>query len=104
LGRTGTFDRMWQLGFPSPHLHYLDTDSVSRLAEQTGFELVRKVRLPSVAASGLYSRIRYSNSVSRLGATFVAVAVLLSMPVLRVLPSDISVWYLRRVRALPIAQ
>ena len=32
LGLAGSFERMWQLGFPSPHVHYFDTDSLTRLA------------------------------------------------------------------------
>lgn len=99
LARSGwsrSFDRMWQLGFPSPHVHYLDTQTVGQLAKAANFEMVKRSKLPSVASEGLYSRIRYSNEISRFKAVLIALAVLLSIPVLRLLPSDIEVWYLRK--------
>lgn len=96
LGWLRSFDRMWQFGFPSPHVHYLDTHTVKQLTKSVGFEIVNWSRLPSVTADGLYSRIRYSNEISRLKAVFVAVVVLLSIPLLALLPSDIEVWYLRK--------
>lgn len=96
LGWPRSFDRMWQLGFPSPHLHYLDTRTVEQLAKGARFEVIKRSRLPSVNADGLYSRIRYSNEISPLKAVFVAFVVLLSIPALALLPSDIEVWYLRK--------
>jgi SAM-dependent methyltransferase len=97
LGWPGSFDRMWQVGFPSPHVHYLDTESISRLAKTGKFEMIGRSRLPSVTIQGLYSRIRYSKEVSPLRATFIALAVMLSIPVLSLLPPDIEVWYLRKI-------
>jgi len=96
LGWPQSFDRMWQAGFPSPHVHYLDTQAVQRLGRGQGFDVIKRSTLPSVAASGLYSRIRYSNTVSRLKAVLITFAVLVSIPVLRLLPSDVEVWYLRK--------
>jgi SAM-dependent methyltransferase len=96
LGRPGTFDRMWQLGFPSPHVHYLDTNAVKTLAERHGFTLLASERLPSVSISGLYSRVRYSKDVSPLKALLLTLTVAVVIPALAVLPPDIEVWFLRR--------
>jgi SAM-dependent methyltransferase len=96
LGRSGTFDRMWQLGFPSPHVHYLDTNSIMPLAERHGFTLLASERLPSVSISGLYSRVRYSKDVSPLKASLLTLAVATAIPALRVLPPDIKAWFLSR--------
>lgn len=96
VGSLLPFERMWQFGFPSPHVHYFDANSIGRLGMATGFEVEKQARLPSVVASGLYSRVRYSKKVSRARAALVAFAVLLSIPVLKLLPSDIEVWYLRK--------
>ncbi|GGY14399.1 hypothetical protein GCM10008098_01490 [Rhodanobacter panaciterrae] len=96
LGRSGTFDRMWQLGFPSPHVHYLDTEAVTALAERHGFTLLASERLPSVSISGLYSRVRYSKDVSPVKALLLTLAVAVAIPALAVLPPDIEVWFLRR--------
>lgn len=96
VGSLFPFERMWQFGFPSPHVHYFDASSIGRLGMATGFEVEMQTRLPSVVASGLYSRVRYSGKISRARATLVAFAMLLSLPALKLLPSDIEVWYLRK--------
>lgn len=100
IGRLGSkrlFGRMWQFGLPSPHVHYLDRHSVSGLAKAAGFEIMRQRPLPSVIARGLYSRIRYTREVSAVMATLIASVMTLAIPALRFLPSDIEVWYLRKV-------
>lgn len=91
-----SFERMWQLGLPSPHVHYFDTRSISRLGREVGLEIVKQTSLPSVVVSGLYSRIWCSRQMSRAKAAVIAGSVLLMMPILNVLPSDIGVWYLRK--------
>jgi len=95
-GMAGSFERMWQVGFPSPHVHYLDTGTMKALAERFGFRLESRMTLPSVAVRGLYSRIRYARDVSMIKALALTTAVTLASPVLAVLPSDIEVWFLRR--------
>jgi SAM-dependent methyltransferase len=95
-GRDGAFDRMWQLGFPSPHVHYLDTASLAAIAADHGFALEQTMRLPSVSARGMFSRIRYSGDVGLLKAVGLTVLMTLAVPLLRVLPSDIEVWVLGR--------
>lgn len=96
MGWAGAFERLWQFGFPSPHVHYLDARSVARLADRHGFALIETRRLPSVSLSGLYSRIRYAREASVLGAALMTLAVACAMPALAVLPPDIKVWFLRR--------
>lgn len=96
LGFPASFDRMWQLGFPSPHVHYFDTRSIRGLTSAAKFELIKRSRLPSVSAQGLYSRIRYSKEIGPLKASVIALAVLLAIPLLRLLPPDIEIWYFRK--------
>lgn len=96
LGRSGPFERLWQSGFPSPHVHYFDSKSITRLASQQGFTKVGSKRLSSVSLSGLYSRIRYSKAVSPIRAVFLSIIVAIAIPILRVLPSDIKVWFFIR--------
>jgi len=96
FGRSGAFDRMWQLGFPSPHVHYLDTSTILTLAERHSFSLLASERLPAVSISGLYSRVRYSKEVSPLKASLLTLAVAAAIPILTLLPPDIKVWFLSR--------
>lgn len=95
-GMGGAFDRLWQLGLPSPHVHYLDTPSMQRLAGKNGFKVESSMSLPSVTADGLYDRIHCSNDISAAKAAAITAGMMLAIPFLRVLPSDIEVWILKK--------
>ena len=96
VGLSGAFDRMWQRGFPSPHVHYFATANLTLLAHQVGFELGARSRLPAVTVRGLYARIRYARDVPVIKALLLTAAITLLAPLLAVLPPDIEVWCLRR--------
>lgn len=97
LGVPGTFERMWQKDFPSPHVHYFDTASMTAAAARHGFRLESRSTLPSISVKGLYARIRYSRDVPAWKAGVMATAITLASPLLAVLPADINVWMFRRV-------
>lgn len=94
LGWPGPFNRMWQEGLPSPHLYYFDTASMTRMAEAAGLRVHSTRRLPSLTVKGLYSRVRAVKDVSVLQSLLISAGSLLLIPFLRLLPSDISVWFL----------
>lgn len=94
LGRS--FDRMWQVGFPSPHLHYFDTPTMERLARKAGFSVADTFALPTASYDGLYSRVRYDKSVSAVKAGLLTAIIGALIPALTILPADIRVWILRK--------
>lgn len=96
VGRPGAFERLWQAGFPSPHVHYFDTATLRRLADKAGFSFSGGTRLATMTVRGLYARIRCSREVSVPKALLLAVTLGLLAPLLAVLPADIEVWSLRR--------
>lgn len=96
MGSSSSFNRLWQEGFPSPHLHYFDTASMEAIAHRHGFRALEAHRLPSVSAAGLYSRIRYSKDSSVVGAIAMTALVGAAIPLFSVLPSDITVWFFRK--------
>jgi len=96
LGMAGPFDRLWQRGFPSPHVHYLDTRVVKALAERHGFRLEQQMSLPSMKIRGLYSRIRYAKDVAVPKAMAMTALLGLAYPVLAAMPPDIQVWFVRK--------
>ncbi|MBC5764752.1 class I SAM-dependent methyltransferase [Ramlibacter albus] len=98
LGLPGSFERMWQKGLPSPHVHYFDAANLSRLGARHGFEAIDTFHLPSVRVRGLYSRIASVRS-GRWKAPIVWLGVVLAYPLLAVLPADIDVVVFRRVAA-----
>ncbi|WP_282295832.1 class I SAM-dependent methyltransferase [Stenotrophomonas sp. PS02289] len=95
LGMPATFDRMWQKGFPSPHVHYLDDASVAAIAGNTGLRVSHIRKLPSMSSRGLYARIRTDRSVSPAKAAAIAGVLTVAGPVLSIMPADIKVWMLQ---------
>lgn len=56
LGVDSVFNRLWQVGLPSPHVWYFDAAGLARLCESVGLELVRADRLASLTRGGLWQR------------------------------------------------
>lgn len=97
FGFSGPFERMWQKGLPSPHVHYFDSKNLKMLVERNGFSLMDNFELPSLRSDGLLERIRY---VGKGGAvtTYVQYVILrATIPFLRMFPSDITVCMFRKV-------
>lgn len=96
LGRSSSFDRMWQVGMPSPHLYYFDRSSLAKAADAAGFDLIAERTLDSIVTKGLYERIRYAGDVSRMRAAMLTGLIAAAVPLIRVFHSDISVWMLKK--------
>lgn len=97
LGWRAPHDRLWQVGFPSPHLSYFHPDALTRLASDVGFEEVARQPLPSITCRGLWQRLRYDPHASWISCAITWLAVSLSVPVVQLLPSDISLTIFRRL-------
>lgn len=96
LSLSGSFKRMWQVGFPSPHVHYFDRASITRVAARAGFTVIDSITLPSIRVSGLYARIRSDRELARWKALLLAAGIATAYPLLRILPPDIEVWFLAK--------
>ncbi|WP_312318556.1 class I SAM-dependent methyltransferase [Stenotrophomonas sp.] len=95
LGLPASFERLWQKGLPSPHVHYLDDDSMQAIAGHAAMQVAAVRTLPSLTARGLYARIRADRSVPAAKAMLVASVLSVASPALRILPADIKVWMLQ---------
>jgi SAM-dependent methyltransferase len=91
-GMGGPFGRMWQKGFPSPHVHYFNAPQLLRLARRHGFVPVSSARLQTLSWTGLRQRLRYDRSQSALATAVLLPAAGALVPVLRLLPPDIGVF------------
>lgn len=89
LGISRFFDRLWQKGFPSPHLHYFNPSNLVRLLEKNGYTNRLQGSLSTLQLPGLYTRISYDESRSQVERMLVYVGVVLLLPLLKMLPSDI---------------
>lgn len=70
------FDRLWQKGFVSPHLHYFAKGNLARLFEKHGFSLVDETKLAMFSLGGIYRRlsldpnIRFAQRLAALGSLY----------------------------------
>jgi SAM-dependent methyltransferase len=89
-GLHGPLDRLWQRGFPSPHLTYFHPDALDRLLGPHGFREIHRATLPSFSRKGLWQRLRYDQRSSFLVSAVQWLALGVLSPMQALLPSDIS--------------
>jgi 2-polyprenyl-3-methyl-5-hydroxy-6-metoxy-1,4-benzoquinol methylase len=90
IGFSGPFERMWQKGFPSPHLSYFHPDALTRLARREGFAEIYRGELDALDRRGLWQRMRLDRRSSLPGAALAWLGVTALMPLSGVLASDIA--------------
>ncbi|MYM37219.1 methyltransferase domain-containing protein [Duganella sp. FT94W] len=90
------FERLWQKGLPSPHVHYFNSANLTALLRRHGFRLQLRRELPAVRASGLLARLRCTGDSGALVQYASYAAVLCMLPLLRLFPSDIVVCLFRK--------
>jgi 2-polyprenyl-3-methyl-5-hydroxy-6-metoxy-1,4-benzoquinol methylase len=96
IGVATPYARLWQKGFPSPHLSYFHPQALARLAASGGFDEIYRDTLPAFERAGLWQRLRYDAHASLAGNAITWVSLRLALPVLHHLPADISVQFFRR--------
>jgi 2-polyprenyl-3-methyl-5-hydroxy-6-metoxy-1,4-benzoquinol methylase len=96
LGVRGPFERLWQKGLPSPHVHYFNHRNLSRLVSENGFFAVHVFELPSLRVRGLMERLRFTGQSSRAILWAQYVAIICAIPVLSMFPSDAVVCMFRK--------
>jgi 2-polyprenyl-3-methyl-5-hydroxy-6-metoxy-1,4-benzoquinol methylase len=99
LGWRAPFERLWQKDLPSPHVHYFHSANLARLVQQHAFELIECAELPALRAQGLLERLRCAGQMSTVALYTQYLAILASIPVLRLFNSDIIVCIFRRNKA-----
>jgi len=91
------FRRMWQYGYPSPHLYYFSRRGILQLFASAGLELALVKPLPAFRVRGLWQRIRYGER-NLMVAVASYVAALGLAPVLELLPADTAAFFFRVTR------
>ena len=90
VGRAGPWLRMWQAGFPSPHLFYFNDENLKQMVQQHGFERCHESNLSSLKVAGLWARLRMDTRTPIVIHAFQWLTIAALSPLLHVLPSDIS--------------
>ena len=98
LGLGGPLDRLWQRGFPSPHLSYFHPNGLASFLRAHAFREVHRSSLPSFCREGLWPRLRYDRRAPLAASAALFVLLYLLSPVLALLPSDISFQVFQPVR------
>jgi SAM-dependent methyltransferase len=87
VGVAGPLERLWQRGYPSPHVSYFDRKTIGRLAARHGFRRRLDAALPSLAFRGLWARVHMDRAPG-VGSTVLFLGLGGACALLRVLPSD----------------
>jgi hypothetical protein len=86
LGAHYPFDRLWQKGFVSPHLHYFATGNLERLFAAHGMALVAERELALFSLGGMYARLSLDPNI-RAAQRFAALGALYAYyPISRIAP------------------
>jgi SAM-dependent methyltransferase len=96
LGVRGPLERLWQKGFPSPHVSYFTATTLARLARAHGFEEVHRESIPAFALRGLWPRLAYDRRLPLPATALLWTGIVALTPVLRALPADTFFGVFRR--------
>jgi len=88
LGVDAPLERLWQKGFPSPHLAYFAPEEFHAWVARHGFRFLWSQALPSLAWHGLWDRVSYGRGVGTAGNVLAFAAAAAMVPFLRALPPD----------------
>lgn len=98
FGMASTLDRLWQKGFPSPHLTYFNAGTLQRfVGAKTKLGHVETFSLDTIVADGLLERIQASHR--GIVSWVLYLVVLLALPLVKILPSDIIVGVFQKKNA-----
>lgn len=96
LGVRSYFWRLWQAGFPSPHVHYFNPTNLARFVSMRGYSVERTMSLPSISPNGLAERIGHVGKQRPVVAGLTYVAVMAMLPIISRTTSDSMVLIFRR--------
>ncbi len=84
------YERLWQKGYPSPHLSYFHPDALTKLAERAGFNEIYRGTLDLIDRHGLWQRLRQDRRASIPGTALTWLAVTAALPLIGWFPADIA--------------
>jgi SAM-dependent methyltransferase len=96
LGISGPMDRLWQRGFPSPHISYFHPEVLANFLAGVGFSELYSGKLLSLTLDGLWARLRYDRASPLWASAGLWLGFSLGAPIIRFLPGDITFQVFRR--------
>ncbi|MTI09486.1 class I SAM-dependent methyltransferase [Curvivirga aplysinae] len=90
FGASSIFNRLWQKGFPSPHLTYFNERNLDAfIAKYTKLQKCKNFPLPALHTQGLKERIKTSHQ--GLKGQILYLGIRMGLPIIQACPSDIIV-------------
>jgi 2-polyprenyl-3-methyl-5-hydroxy-6-metoxy-1,4-benzoquinol methylase len=89
FGIQSFFNRMWQKGMKSPHIHYFNLLNLATALKSNGFITVDTGNLTTLSREGLFSRISYTGNSFFLINIVIYWCLMCLLPLLKIFPSDI---------------
>lgn len=90
MGRPGILERLWQKGFPSPHLSYFNSVTLKRfISRYSCLQHIATFSLDALAKDGLWDRVKTSHA--GLTGRVIYACLRLFLPLFVLFPSDIVV-------------
>ena len=89
LGLPRPFERLWQKGCPSPHVHDFNDNNLIDLGLTKKFSKLDQGHLPSLTFKGLFTRIAYDQNNRLLTNICLFLLIAPIIPLLIFLPKDI---------------
>ena len=83
----GPLERLWQVGYPSPHVSYFSRETLGRVAGRFGFRWRAGAPLASLTLRGLWARVHMDRTPTA-GSTVVYCALAGAWLLLAAFPSD----------------
>lgn len=93
------WDRLWQRHFFTPHVHYFSERSLRDLAASLGCVMTVPRSLSTLAREGTWERIDLDPALGRLSKRLIWCLVMVSLPILAMLPADTRFVMIRKARA-----
>ncbi len=89
IGLSKPWNRLWQKGFFTPHVHYFSDQSLAKLAHAAALSVVRPPQaLTTLSYEGMWKRIALDPGLGSLGKAMTYAGVLALTPLLQRLPAD----------------
>jgi SAM-dependent methyltransferase len=88
LGVQSLWQRLWQLSFASPQIHYFTSASMHRFASEIGGTVVASRRFPALERSGLWGRLLPGRAMPYWKALPVYLVLCILLPLINALPQD----------------
>jgi SAM-dependent methyltransferase len=90
-------ERLWQINFHSPHLHYFNSKNLQELAQKYSFELIKYHKIDTFDTKTLKHRLTMNKKSATFQTTLLSILLRILYPFLRLLPEDIGCFYFRKL-------